>query len=82
MTAYNPLDPSQPAPQPDIPSDVPSIAPPHHCGECGLLFASADIMDYCERCGAARCRNCAALAGDDRDGAYICSTCGAELDAV
>ncbi|HEU0026102.1 MAG TPA: hypothetical protein VFQ25_03225 [Ktedonobacterales bacterium] len=64
----------------------PSDAPPEErtllCGECGLLFTSADIFDYCDNCGAPRCRSCAALANDDADGLYICSTCANALDAL
>ena len=63
-------------------SDTPPEERPLLCGECGLLFNSADILDYCDNCGAARCRSCAALANDDRDGVYICSTCASELDAL
>jgi hypothetical protein len=63
-----------------------NIAPPEErpllCGECGLLFNVADILDYCDNCGAPRCRSCAALANDDTEGLYICSTCANALDAL
>ncbi len=64
----------------------PNDAPPEErallCGECGLLFSRADILDFCDNCGAPRCRSCAALANDDTDGVYICSTCADALDAL
>jgi uncharacterized CHY-type Zn-finger protein len=64
------------------PSDAPPEARTLLCGECGLLFTSADILDYCDNCGAPRCRSCAALANDDEGGLYICSTCANALDAL
>lgn len=69
-------------------TDAPHLgdAPPEErsllCGQCGLQFTSAGILDYCDSCGAPRCRSCAALAGDDMGGVYLCSTCGSELDTL
>ncbi|HEX9036082.1 MAG TPA: hypothetical protein VF808_03740 [Ktedonobacterales bacterium] len=56
-------------------------APQALCAECGLLYASAQMLDFCDQCGAPRCRNCAARANDDEGGVYICSNCADALDA-
>ena len=57
-------------------------APPALCGECGLLYASDHMFDFCDQCGAPRCRTCAARANDDDGGVYICSSCADALDAL
>jgi hypothetical protein len=66
--------PAQAEPQPE--------APPVLCGECGLLYASDQMLDFCDNCGAPRCRTCAARVNDDNGGVYICSTCADALDAL
>lgn len=58
------------------------LAPPALCGECGLLYASDQMLDFCDQCGAPRCRACASRANDDEGGVYICSTCADALDAA
>lgn len=63
-------------------SDAPPEERSRLCGECGLLFTSAEIYDFCDNCGAPRCRSCAALANDDMGGVYVCSTCADALDAL
>lgn len=57
-------------------------ASPALCGECGLLYASDQMLDFCDQCGAPRCRACAARANDDDGGVYTCSTCADALDAL
>ena len=51
---------------------------PKVCAECGLEMSAGQIADECEMCGAPRCRDCAAGAGDSLDGHYICSACAAD----
>jgi hypothetical protein len=80
MSASNSFD--RPLSETPRPSDTPPEERPLLCGECGLLFTSAEILDFCDNCGAPRCRSCAALANDDMDGLYICSTCSDALDAI
>ena len=83
MSAPNMPDrPLSEAPRLNDAPDAPPEERSRLCGECGLLFTSAEILDFCDNCGAPRCRSCAALANDDQDGLYICSTCAESLDAL
>ena len=68
-----------------LPGAAPDVQPAERawaCGECGLLYTSAGMLDYCDSCGASRCRACAARDNDDVGGVYICSTCANDLDPL